>query len=236
MRQLAKLLRSLAGRIDPARYDINESRYDYQQRYRKFSFPDHAKIVDVGCGTDPFPFATTLVDLHAEPTEHRFTRLADMDRDVVIADIQDLPFQDNEFDFVYCCHVLEHVDDPIVACRELMRIGKRGFIETPTLMKDALFGWAKGMHRWHLTSIGNRLCFFEYSPRQLDGIRCNAFEKLIFSRGRSDLQDAYFENIDLFNIMFDWEQDFQISVFYRDGTVQESNSLSQSQASFAGSH
>jgi len=37
-----------------------------------------------------------------------------------------MPFPDKSFDFVYCAHVLEHVDDPIRACREIMRVGKRG--------------------------------------------------------------------------------------------------------------
>lgn len=58
-------------------------------------------------------------------------------------------FRDKEFDFVYCSHVLEHVRDPAKACAELMRIGKRGFIETPTRGKDLWLGTAAvSNHRW----------------------------------------------------------------------------------------
>jgi SAM-dependent methyltransferase len=48
-----------------------------------------------------------------------YNRMAD-----VKADIQDLPFRDNEFDFISCDHVLEHVPDDVKALSELRRIVK----------------------------------------------------------------------------------------------------------------
>lgn len=44
----------------------------------------------------------------------------------VKADILDLPFKDNEFDIVFCNHVLEHVDSDIKAMNELFRVMKPG--------------------------------------------------------------------------------------------------------------
>jgi SAM-dependent methyltransferase len=41
-------------------------------------------------------------------------------------DIHHIPFEDNTFDFVMCNHVLEHVDDDILACREILRVLKPG--------------------------------------------------------------------------------------------------------------
>lgn len=40
----------------------------------------------------------------------------------VQADLMNLPFKKNEFDFVLCCHVLEHVDDDKKAMAELFRV------------------------------------------------------------------------------------------------------------------
>ena len=37
-------------------------------------------------------------------------------------DIQDLPYQDNQFDFILCSHVLEHVEDDRKAMKELHRV------------------------------------------------------------------------------------------------------------------
>ena len=50
--------------------------------------------------------------------------------------------------------MLEVVENPLVACKEIMRVGKRGFIEAPTAGKDVLFAWAKGLQKWHLVVIG----------------------------------------------------------------------------------
>lgn len=44
----------------------------------------------------------------------------------VKADICDLPFKDNEFDFIICNHVLEHIPDDTKAMQELYRILKPG--------------------------------------------------------------------------------------------------------------
>ena len=44
----------------------------------------------------------------------------------VKADICDLPFQDNEFDVVFCNHVLEHIPNDKKAMRELFRVLKKG--------------------------------------------------------------------------------------------------------------
>ena len=41
-----------------------------------------------------------------------------------------------------------------------MRVGKRGYLETPSLMTDALFSWAQGMHRWYTVVIARRIVFF----------------------------------------------------------------------------
>lgn len=44
----------------------------------------------------------------------------------VKADICDLPFNDNEFDVVFCNHVLEHIPDDKKAMQELYRVLKKG--------------------------------------------------------------------------------------------------------------
>jgi SAM-dependent methyltransferase len=41
---------------------------------------------------------------------------------MVAADLTDLPFEDDSFDFVLCNHVLEHIPDDVTAMRELQRV------------------------------------------------------------------------------------------------------------------
>lgn len=44
----------------------------------------------------------------------------------VKADILNLPFKDNEFDVIFCNHVLEHIEDDAKAIKELFRVMKSG--------------------------------------------------------------------------------------------------------------
>jgi len=41
-------------------------------------------------------------------------------------DVQKIPFSDNYFDVVFCNHILEHVEDHVVALKELFRVLKNG--------------------------------------------------------------------------------------------------------------
>lgn len=196
-----------------------DNRYTYQKDFIRHQFSREEKILDIGSGGDPFPYATILADRYLEPTSHRYAVFKSEGKPVIICDICSLPFIDGAFDYVVTAHVLEHVEDPIKACLELQRVAKAGYIETPTLMKDALFSWAKGMHKWHLLSQGNHLFFFEYTNRMSEGISSSAWSDLIFSTIYHPLQEAFNDNQDLFNVMFEWEDQFDVTVIKQDGSM-----------------
>jgi SAM-dependent methyltransferase len=195
-------------------------RFTYQQRYVEFDVRPGDRVLDVGSGGDPFPHASVLLDRYPDNNATRHEALATMNRPFVLGDIHDLPFRDKSFDYVYCVHVLEAIADPLRACQELMRVGKRGFIETPVAVKDLLFAWARGNQKWHVVSIGRILCFFEYSERQLDGIKSTVWRDLVLSRRRNPIQEVFYRNQDAFNAMFAWTDSFSVFVFKLDGSVQ----------------
>ena len=203
-------------------------RFAYQRRHIDFGLPPGARVLDIGSGGDPFPYATTLVDRFPGPTPHRHAPFVRDGREFIEADVCDLPFTDRSFDFVYCAHVLEHVPDPLAACREIIRVGRRGYIETPTLAKDMLFAWNQpDMHKWHVVAIADQLCFFELSRRQCAGIGSAIWQRLILGPWEHPLQDAFFDNQDIFNVMFLWRETFNAHVFRLDGRVQTLHSRTQ---------
>ena len=59
----------------------------------------------------------------------------------VKADICKLPFKDNEFDFIFCNHVLEHIPDDTKAMQELYRVlapGGTGIFQIPQELTRAI--------------------------------------------------------------------------------------------------
>lgn len=91
-------------------------------------------MLDVGAGILPFPRADVLVDI-AQPN-------ALAHQEWIKADIikEPLPFADKSFDFVYCRHVLEDLHNPFHLIREIERVGKAGYIETPSPLAELCRG------------------------------------------------------------------------------------------------
>lgn len=49
-------------------------------------------------------------------------------------DVHQIPFEDNSFDVVFCNHVMEHVENDILACKEINRVLRKdgwGIIQSP---------------------------------------------------------------------------------------------------------
>jgi SAM-dependent methyltransferase len=196
------------------------SRYASQLSAADLGVQPGSIVLDVGGGHYPFPHATILSELHMGPTHHRTEPLVRDGRPFVVLDVAHLPFCTQSLDFVYCSHVLEHVPDPGRACTELQRVGREGYIETPTFGKDVLFAWAEGMHRWHVVAIGDRLVFFEYTARQAQGIRSTAWWDTIFGDTYHPLQEVFHANQDLFNVAFRWRGRFAWTVYHLNGRVE----------------
>jgi ubiquinone/menaquinone biosynthesis C-methylase UbiE len=93
----------------------------------------------------------------------RFTKDTWIQRD--ICDRKPWPFADKEFDYVICSHVLEDLRDPLWVCSEIRRVGKRGYIETPSRLAESSRGWGganiAGLshHRWLIEQEGSKLTF-----------------------------------------------------------------------------
>ena len=86
-------------------------------------------ILDIGCNQAAVEYAHTVADI--QNFSHHYK-----DKKFVLINSDKLPFKDNEFDFVYASHVIEHVDDILFFTKELKRISKNGYIELPTLLED----------------------------------------------------------------------------------------------------
>jgi SAM-dependent methyltransferase/uncharacterized protein YbaR (Trm112 family) len=120
-------------------------------------------VLDVGSGGKPHPRANVLCEPYIDSTQDRTGLVFDQQgKDVVLGDIQCLPFRDKAFDYVICCHVLEHLPRPWEAMRELERVGRAGYIEVPSELSEVLAD--NPAHESVVRTTGDRLVF-ERKPR-----------------------------------------------------------------------
>lgn len=197
-----------------------QNRYElYQKREYNFPISSKDKVLDIGSGHLPFPLATHLADI--APHDDNYGRGGAHckfihNKSFTTCSLEKTPFRDKEFDFVYCSHVLEHSSNPIAACQELMRIGKRGYIETPTAGKDLFMNFAKiSNHLWNIILVAGILIFIEYSEDEKKGISCDLIRNMADhpttprERGMAALMNIKARN---FNTMFMWEEGFEFKI------------------------
>lgn len=199
--------------------DKNSRYYLYQARHFNFEIAPGSKVLDIGSGNIPFPFATHLADLAVE--DHKYGRAGEPfkyleGKPVYECNIENLPFADNEFDFVYCSHVMEHVHNPEKACSEVMRVAKRGYIETPIRAKDLFLNTAAvSNHIWKVDFLNDELVFTEYTKEELKGLSCDLLMDMHVNP-KTDREKSFSALVllksDMLNTMLYWNESFNVRV------------------------
>jgi ubiquinone/menaquinone biosynthesis C-methylase UbiE len=113
--------------------------------------PPEWTCLEVGPGTQPWPradFYCDIVDRTAIVKPMSFA----------LGDVQNLPYAGKSMDFALVSHVLEHVEDPIAAAKELSRVAKSGVVICPSPMKEGLFAFHESDHRWFVMPPGKNGC------------------------------------------------------------------------------
>jgi len=130
--------------------------------------PPEAKVLEIGPGHAPFFRADTFVDFAPWPIQ------GVPPEKLIKCDLAEelLPFADKSFDFIYCRHCLEDMYNPFPLVREMERVGKAGYIETPSPICELTRGVDGGAppyrgynhHRFVVWDDGESLCFVSKYP------------------------------------------------------------------------
>lgn len=167
-----------------------------------------AKVLDVGGGHNPHPRANVVVDKFTDTNYHRSGDIMVLrNQQFINADGEDLPFADKEFDYVLCSQVLEHVEHPEKFLSEIFRVGKRGYMETPSLLGEYLF--PKQSHKWILHEHKDVLylvdkkkmnfnCSYDLGDLTLEYLPKNSIGYKILERTHPNL----------LTVRIEWENDF----------------------------
>lgn len=142
-------------------------------------FSEKSKIVDIGGGLRidekrnnrkmDLPWLTPYLD----KVEYIvLDKVKDYNPDIV-GDIHDLPFEDNSLDAILCLSVLEHVEEPQKAVKEMYRCLKPGgycYIDVPFIFYyHPMKGYYKDFYRF--TKDGLEYMTRDFSTVEIQGVR-----------------------------------------------------------------
>lgn len=190
---------------------------------RSLSSGEAVKVLDIGGWFAPCKQATHMVDIMPFETMNlpgaygngelkiRKENYHQMD----LGALERLPFVDGEFDFIVCRHTLEDLKDPVRVCREMIRVGKAGYIETPSRLCESTKGierhWWCGYyhHRWLIEVAGNKV-IFQYKPHNIHFSRRYYFRCWPWQKPKKEYAHAQL----LWEGAFEFEE--RIIIDYRD--------------------
>ncbi len=169
-------------------------------------------VLEVGGGHNPHKRSNIIVDKYIDSNYHRSGDIkVYKNQKILKADGENLPFKDNEFDYVICNQVLEHVENPVKFLKEQSRVARRGYLETPSLIGEYLH--PKESHKWLILEIDNKIVLMD--KKRVGFNPSNDFGYLFLhflpthSIGYKILQHTY---ANLQTIRYEWEGDIDIIV------------------------
>jgi SAM-dependent methyltransferase len=179
------------------------------------------RVLEIGPGHNPFSGVTHVLERHIEDGRERGDNplIVPTAAKLIVGEATVLPFAAASFDFVYASHVLEHVEDPTAACREIMRVGKAGYIETPSpfleqglALRDETSP-THWFHRWFVFSPSPGLLVFEPKSVEQVGRFCSCSDGQFLREFYDSLdfrQAQHFFRRSSKTTVFYWRSAFQV--------------------------
>ena len=102
------------------------------------------KVLEIGPGATPHDRSDIFLELQYETEDELIAQsgnvgLLNTKKPIKYYSGEKFPFDDNEFDYVICSHVLEHVKNLETFVSEVTRVSKKGYYEFPTIYYDYIY-------------------------------------------------------------------------------------------------
>lgn len=177
---------------------------------RKLNHPAFQKslILDVGSGGNPHPYADILLEKYLDDA-HRLHSIK-IDRPIVLADAEKMPFKDRAFGYSFALHVLEHTKSPENFLRELQRVSTSGYIETPNLFYERLAPLK--VHALEIMDIGDVLYIYR-KPSFNAGDYIDRLNVLV---DNEKWKHFFKSNPSLFHVCYKWKDTINFSIINSD--------------------
>ena len=164
-------------------------------------------VLELGSGHNPYYRSDILLDKYIADKTERGGSIV-INRPFVVADACALPFQNKSIDYVVCRHILEHMEDPSGFAKELERVGKRGYIETPSIISEEIYGWP--FHKWKVSRDETKILMESKEREIVNPLLHPVFHKKHVEDGH--YYRFYESNLDLFLMCFEWDDKIPLQV------------------------
>jgi SAM-dependent methyltransferase len=168
------------------------------------------KVLEIGPGGTPHPRSDVFLELLYDDPEYFKNQRGNVaelvtTKPVVFYDGSAFPFGDREFDYIICSHVLEHVPDVPFFLNELVRVGKKGYLEYPTIYYDYVYNFDV-----HLNFLMNKNGVINWMKK--DETRLNDFSEvqyLFYQQLSAGSTNLVIENLHYFMQGFEWNDEIK---------------------------
>lgn len=175
-------------------------------------------VLEIGSGERPFIRADILVDKFIKDDTEREGKLM-KDRPLVCSDIENLPFKDKSFDYIYCSHIVEHMKTPEKGFEEMMRVGKKGFIVTPSPLFEKLQGWS--VHRWFVGIENGVIVLNQKEKGTFDDTLCNFWYGLD-NKIHGRMLNRFVRHYDNYlETRYEWDGRIKYRIYYSENIKKE---------------
>lgn len=189
------------------------------------------KVLEIGPGSSPHPRSNEFLELDfntdVDKLAQRGGGLNEADfggRTIHYYRGGEFPFQDKQFDYVICSHVIEHVDDPEKFLLEIFRVGGgRGYLEYPLITYEYLYNFNVHLHFVKYDFEQNVLL---YLPKKETEFQKFADVSAIFYKTlESGWDDLCAHNKQLFFEGFEFDRPFAVEKMYEIAKLVPPHSL-----------
>jgi SAM-dependent methyltransferase len=172
-----------------------------------------ARILEVGGEKKSHPQANVVADVFSmyrkndDPIFEMWNH-----QELVLASEDELPFDEDAFDYVICCQVLEHLDNPVPLLYEMSRVAKKGYVEVPSLVNEYMAPNPK--HKWVCMEIDHKMVLMEKAQIGMDNpIRhFGSLFTTVLNEDSLAFKTFVRANQDIFSVRHEWEADIDFEI------------------------
>ncbi len=179
---------------------------------RIVSIEDTDKVLEVGPGGTPYPRSDVLLEKIFDEKDAReqrgYTEPLNTKKKVIFYEGDNFPFEDKEFDYIICSHVLEHISEDKFHffIDELQRVSKKGYIEYPTVYYEYLYNFK--VHTTFLNYKNNVIWYMGKNKSNLNNFF--SIQKFFYKTLECGFDEVLRGNKEYFFQGFEWKNNIKI--------------------------